>query len=306
MTLTERKLNEPRQTASVSSIADQARQALVCIAESDLPVLLVGERGVGKRTTALEIHTQSRRSRQPFREFLCSELDAEIIQSISELDGTAYMTEVGELNPALQDTLIEVYFSSAAEVHNCRLLFSSSRELLEAVRTLHMREEFYYLISAITLRLSPLRMRKREILKIADTLLAHYSRQFDRPKPCLSQEAINFLMDHSWPDNLPELETAIKTFVAIGDQSIALAALRSASPAPRSDGRRKSLSLKEATRRACLEVEHQMISQVLEYHAGNRKRAAHELGISYKTLLYKVKQVGLVDVLSSSRIGAAV
>jgi DNA-binding NtrC family response regulator len=98
-------------------------------------------------------------------------------------------------------------------------------------------------------------------------------------------------MEHSWPGNLAELETAIKTFVAIGDQSISLAAIKATAPAVNLDRPHKSPSLKEAIRAASLQIERQLISEVLITTGGNRKRAADELGISYKALLYKLKQV---------------
>jgi two-component system response regulator AtoC len=154
-----------------------------------------------------------------------------------------------------------------------------------------MREDFYYLASAVTLRISPLRCRKSEILTIADDLLTQYSKQFDRPKPVLQGEIVEFLLEHSWPENLSELQTAIKTFVAIGDQSVSLAALKAAAASIRANGARKSLSLKEAARAASNEIERQLIAEVLAATGGNRKRAADELGISYKALLYKLKQV---------------
>lgn len=305
MTLTERKINGQKHSAGISPLPYHAHRTVTCIAETDLPILLLGERGVGKRTTALAIHAQSRRSRQPFREFFCPELDSEAIQSILELNGTAYLAEAGELSLNLQDLLTEGYFPPG-QAQSCRLLFGSSRELQDDVKTLHIREEFYYLIAAITLRISPLRFRKREILNIADGLLAHYSKQFDRPKPALSPEAIKFLIDHTWPENIPELETAIKTFVAIGDPTISLAALRAAAPLSRSNGHKENPSLKEAIRKASAEVERQLISQVLGSNGGNRKRTASELGISYKTLLYKIKQVGIEDASTHSRFGVTV
>jgi len=147
------------------------------------------------------------------------------------------------------------------------------------------------MVSAIMLRISPLRCRKSEILPITDELLTQYAKQFDRPKPVLGEEIIGFLLEHSWPDNLSELQTAIKTFVAIGDQSISLAALKAAAPGVKWNGRRKTLSLKEATRAASTQIERTLISEVLVATGGNRKRAADELGISYKALLYKLKQI---------------
>jgi two-component system response regulator AtoC len=158
-----------------------------------------------------------------------------------------------------------------------------------------MREDFYYLVSAVTLRISPLRCRKSEILSIVDNLLTQYSRQFDRPKPVLREEIIEFLMEHTWPENLSELQTAIKTFVAIEDQSISLAVIKAAASTAKSNGHRKLPSLKEAARAASSQIERQLIAEVLLATGGNRKRAADELGISYKALLYKLKQVGAED-----------
>ena len=112
-------------------------------------------------------------------------------------------------------------------------------------------------------------------------------------------------MEHTWPENLSELQTAIKTFVAIGDQSISLAALKAAAPSLKSNGHRKPHSLKEATRTASSQIERQLISEVLIATGGNRKRAASELGISYKALLYKLKQFGTEIQYSNGKNGVA-
>ena len=93
----------------------------------------------------------------------------------------------------------------------------SSRDLAEEVKAWRIREDFYYLVSAVTLLIPSLRCRKPEILTIADDLLTQYSKQFDRPKPILCKEIVGHLMEHTWPGNLMELQTAIKTFVAMGD-----------------------------------------------------------------------------------------
>jgi DNA-binding NtrC family response regulator len=112
-------------------------------------------------------------------------------------------------------------------------------------------------------------------------------------------------MEHNWPENLPELQTAIKTFVAIGDQSISLAALKAASSLVKANGHRQPLSLKAATRAASAQIERQLISEVLTATGGNRKRAADQLGISYKALLYKLKQVGAEYQPAPGRNGGA-
>jgi two-component system response regulator AtoC len=285
-------------------IGAQIQRAIGRIAESDCPVLIVGEHGVGKRSIAGQIHAQSHRSRGVFTEIQSADADAEAIISALATRGTVYLAEIGDLSLALQELIINIYFHSS-EAQTSRLLCGTSRELLDEVKTWRMREDFYYLVSAVTLRISPLRYRKSEILSIADDLLTQYSKQFDRPKPILREEIIGFLMEHSWPDNLSELQTAIKTFVAIGDQSVSLAALKAASPNVKSNGHRKPLSLKAATRAASLQIERQLISEVLATTGGNRKRAADELGISYKALLYKLKQAGPEYRPASTRNGVA-
>ena len=285
-------------------IEARIQRAIARIAESDCPLLIVGERGVGKRSIAAQIHMQSHRSRSAFREIQCAETDAEAIVTALSTMGTVYLAEIGNLSLALQELIVNHYFH-AEQPQSCRLLCGTSRELLEEVKSWQMREDFYYMISAVTLRISPLRFRKSEILSIADALLTQYAEQFDRPKPVLREEIIGFLMEHTWPDNLSELQTAIKTFVAIGDQSISLAALKAASQMSKSNGHSKRRSLKAATRAASIQIERQLISEVLVATGGNRKRAAGELGISYKALLYKIKQVGAEYQAAPIRNGVA-
>jgi DNA-binding NtrC family response regulator len=284
-------LTVKRKTKPFAPIEAQIRRAIARLAESDCPVLIAGEHGVGKRSIAAEIHAQSRRSRSVLTEIHCADTDTQTILSALSTNGTVYMEDVGDLSLPLQELIVDAYFRSE-EVPGNRLLCGTTSELLDHVKSWRMKEDFFHLVSAVTLRISPLRCRKSEILSIADELLTQYSRQFDRPKPVLRDEIIGFLMEHTWPDNLPEMETAIKTFVAIGDQSISLAALKAAAPTIHARTHHRSRSLKDATRAASIQIERQLISEVLATTGGNRKRAAGELGISYKALLYKLKQAG--------------
>ena len=295
MTVSETTQSVKLRTKPFAPIEAQIKRAIGRIAESDCPVLIVGEHGAGKRSIAAQIHVQSHRSRNAYTEIHSAEADEQDILSALSSKGTVYLEEIGDLSLALQELIINNYFHSE-QAQSSRLLCGTSRELLEEVKTWRMREDFYYLVSNVTLRISPLRCRKSEILSITDDLLTQYSKQFDRPKPVLREEIIGFLMEHTWPDNLSELQTAIKTFVAIGDQSISLAALKAAAPSLKSNGHRKPLSLKEATRTASSQIERQLISEVLIATGGNRKRAASELGISYKALLYKLKQIELKQI----------
>lgn len=279
-----------RQTKVVCPIEFQVQKAISRIAECECPVLIVGEPGAGKRSIAAQIHAQSRRSRNDVIEISAAAATPSVLAEVAAERETIYMPEIGDLSLESQGWFVDLYFRAAAPPA-ARFLFGTNRELIADVKLARMREDFYYLISAVTLRITPLRCRRSEILLIVDDLLDRYARQFDRPRPELEDEMAGFLLEHVWPENFTELQTAIKTFVAIGDQSVSLAALKAAAANVRSNGNRRQLSLKEASRAASSRIERELIAEVLVATGGNRKRAADELGISYKALLYKLKQV---------------
>jgi len=282
--------NSKRPTRPVLPIEARIQRAVARIAESECPVLILGEHGVGKRTVATQIHAHSNLSRGAFKEIRCGETNAQALRAALCGGGTVYLVEVTDLSLPLQELIVDSYFR-AEEAQSCRLVCSSTREPIEEMKCWRMREDFYYFISAVTLRIPPLRLRRAEILAIADQLLTRYSKQFDRPKPVLGREIVDHLMEHTWPDNLAELQTAIKTFVAVEDQAISLAAIKAAAHSTNKNGNRRHLFLKEATRASSIQIERQLISEVLASTGGNRKRAAADLGISYKALLYKLKQI---------------
>lgn len=282
--------NEKRQAKPSPPAETRFQRAIARIAESDCPVLILGEHGAGKRYIAARIHAGSNLSRSAFQEIRCMDASAEALRNALTAKGTLYLIEITDLSLSLQELIVNTYFRSE-QTQTCRLLCGSSRDLADEVKTWRMREDFYYFASAVTLRIPPLRCRKPEILSIADDLMTQYSKQFDRPKPVLCKEIIEYLMEHSWPGNLAELQTAIKTVVAVGDQAISLAALKAALPSGRPNGNRRPMLLKEATRASSIQIERRLISEVLVSTGGNRKRAALDLGISYKALLYKLKQI---------------
>lgn len=280
-----------RHSVPFAPVSGQLQPGIARVAESDCPVLIAGEHGSGERLIAAQLHSLSRRPHGAYAEIQSASANEQALSSALSSKGTLYLAEIAELDPALQELIVNKY-RAADWSQSCRLICSTSQELLDEVRSRHMREDFYYLVSSITLRISPLRYRKAEILSIADELLTQYSKQFDRPKPVLRQETIGFLLEHTWPENLSELQTAIKTVVAIDDQAISLAALKAAAAANKANGNRRTPLLKQATRVASTQIERQLISEAMVATGGNRKRAADELGISYKALLYKLKQAG--------------
>jgi two-component system response regulator AtoC len=271
------------------AIEPRIRRAIMDVAPGNSPVLIAGEPGTGKSAIAAEIHRCSPHSQEPYAEITGEGCSGQLLMSVLSAPGTIYLCDVADLSSDLQRLIVANYFHG--KQMQGRLLCGTSSELIEHVRSHRVREDFYHLISTVTLRVSPLRFRRSDILPIAERLLTHYSSLFERPTPVLSNDITEFLLGHTWPGNLTELETAVKTFVIIGDRSISLHALKAASAAARHQGSHRQVSLKTAARAASSEVERQLISEVLVATGGNRKRAADELGISYKALLYKLKQV---------------
>ena len=292
--------NLQTQAGPLDLVDARIQDAIHRIAQTESTVLIVGEYGAGKQAVAEQIHSQSNRSSLPFAVIQSGRTSATQLSTALASPGTLYLLEVGEISLALQELILN------RRLHNkthCRLLCGSVRELQNDVMTGRLREDFFYLISAVSLRVPPLRCRRADILAIADQLLTLYSNKFGRPKPALTGELVEMLMEHSWPENLPELKTAMQTIVAIDNQAISIAAIRAAHPSRRSNAHRHNLQLKEATKASSIMVERQLISEVLDLTSGNRKRAAVQLGISYKALLYKLKRMQAEDKIGISKSG---
>jgi two-component system response regulator AtoC len=271
------------------------------LAQSEVPVLLLAERGVGKHTTAQRIHELSRRSSQPFRALRCSTLLPEELRATGSnpspifTGGTVYLREIAELSLECQALLLESlakFEDRSATGDVARLICGSARDLEVEVKAGRLREDLYYRISGVCLRLPPLRQRRQDIPVLMDHFLRKCARDFRRSIPELSAETLQLFQDYSWPGNLRELEDAAKALVALGDENVAMGGLRALLRGPNHGGNGNRISLKEAARAASREAEKDLILKVLTRTRWNRRRAAKELQISYKALLYKLKQIG--------------
>jgi two-component system response regulator AtoC len=175
------------------------------------------------------------------------------------------------------------------------VLASGSTDIEIEVRSGRFREDLFYKLSGICLAIPPLRYRKDEILAIADQYLERYAIQFNRQKPELSAQLVRFLQNHPWLGNLRELEDAMRTVVAVGNVKVAIAALQSSGTTGNGRERKngnEAISLKQVARAASQRAERELILKVLTRTHWNRKKAAQELRISYKALLYKLKDIG--------------
>jgi DNA-binding NtrC family response regulator len=260
------------------------------LAHSTVPVLVIGEPGTGKRTTARIIHQNS--GQEQFLVIDCHGLAPESLRADRFPPGsTLYLDEIGDLGPEGQKELFELLSRqgpNGSARKEQRVICGSSRDLENEVRGGRIREDLYYRLSGVCLRMPPLRQRKEDVLHLMSFFLLRYSESFGRPVPAVSAATQKLFVEYSWPGNLTELEAAARAIVAVGDESVAMGGLRAI--LTRSDG--EKMSLKEAARAASREAERELILKVLTRTRWNRRRAAQELQISYKALLYKLKQIG--------------
>jgi DNA-binding NtrC family response regulator len=253
---------------------------------------LIGERGTGKRTIAERIHRASERRAENFQDLCCALLTVKELRSGSHAsDTTLYLDEISDLTPDCQEQLLRMLPAGNGASGGLHVICGTSRDLEREVRAGHFREDLYYRLSGICLRIPPLRQRKEDVPPLFSFFLNRYSESFQRPIPPLSEETQQLFRGHSWPGNLVELEAVARAIVAVGDESLAMGGLRSIMMRGE-NGNGSKTSLKEAARAASREAEKELILKVLNRTRWNRRRAAEELQISYKALLYKLKQIG--------------
>jgi two-component system, NtrC family, response regulator AtoC len=266
------------------------------LAHSSVPVLLIGEHGAGKHTIARRIHQNSGWLHEHFHVKSCAGLTPEVLEADAFPAGaTLYLDEIGDLSSECQKQLFELlskHDMNGSARKGMRTIGGSSRDLETDVRAGAFQEDLYYLLSAVCLRIPPLRQRKEDVLHLMAFFLERYSEVFHRPVPRLSPPTQQLFVEYSWPGNLRELEAAARAIVAVGDESVVMGGLRSMLTRSGSKMNGEKTSLKEASRAASREAEKELILKVLTRTRWNRRRAAQELQISYKALLYKLKQIG--------------
>jgi len=271
------------------------------VAQSEVPVLLLAERGAGKKAAARRVHSLSRHREKPFRVVSCARLESSQFGSPADkygllAEGTVFLEELAELSAVGQAWLLQALTQANGNGGQAqclaRLICGSSRDLEAEVKAGTLREDLYYRISGVCLRLPPLRQRREDIPALTEHFLEKFGRDFQRAVPLLSQETQRLFQEYSWPGNVRELENAAKAIVALGDETVAMGGLRAMLRRPNPGGESGQVSLKQAARAASREAERELILQVLARTRWNRRRAAKELQISYKALLYKLKQMG--------------
>jgi two-component system response regulator AtoC len=269
------------------------------LSQNDVPVLVVAEHGSGKAAAAARIHALSIRAAEPFQVYQGRDAGEEVLAAGDGQGGTVYLQEVRDLTAAAQKELArQIAWNGNRDGNDHeqrrvpRWICGTSCELEPEVKAGKFREDLYYGISGVCLRLPPLRQRKEDIPLLRDWFLSAAARDFSRAVPALSPETQNFFLEYNWPGNIRELKDAARAIVALGDESLAMGGLRSLLRRADHGGNGEKVSLKDAARAASREAERELILHALARTRWNRRRAAQELQISYKALLYKLKQIG--------------
>jgi two-component system, NtrC family, response regulator AtoC len=307
---------------AMQTIRNQVEQ----VAKVDIPVLLLGESGVGKEVLARLVHKLSRRTGKPLVKVNCAALPHDLLESelfgyeagaftgatrskpgMLELcdKGTIFLDEIGEMSPALQAKLLHVLQDGkftrlggrSTVTSNFRVLAATNINVHEAINSKTFREDLYYRLNAFTINIPPLRERREEI----PLLLNHFMQQFSDKYDCQPAECSNALvracLRHNWPGNLRELGNFVKRYMVLQDEGLAIAELEekdaSAEVAPRLEDEallHGSAGLKSMVQNLKERAEPKIIERVLIATKWNCKMAAMQLQISYKALLYKMKQ----------------
>jgi DNA-binding NtrC family response regulator len=329
---------------AASPAMKKIRSQAALVANVDIPVLLLGESGTGKEVLARLIHKLSPRSHRTFLKVNCAAVPADLLESELfgyeagaftganhakpgkfELcnKGTILLDEIGEMPPLLQAKLLHVLqdqqfsrLGSRTMVKvDVRILAATNIDIPEALANKRLREDLYYRLNAFTMSLPPLRDRKEEIPILLKHFMSRMSESYARPPLPLSGPLMEACLRHSWPGNLRELSNFIKRYLVLGDETLAASELQ-----PRPDGGggmhaevpgRTAVSgadsaggLKSLSRNAKDEAEAEAIARALEETNWNRKQAAALLKISYKALLYKIRQYGIAQSRSTHRLSA--
>jgi two-component system response regulator AtoC len=310
------------------------RDLISKVAATNTTVLLRGESGVGKEVVARAIHKASPRVHKQFLKVNCAALPGELLES--ELfghekgaftgayrqkpgkfeaadEGTLLLDEIGEMPLRLQAKLLHVLqdgeFSRVGGEKvigtDVRLLASTNRDLEVAMRAHQFREDLYYRLNVIEIRIPPLRERRDEIPGLVDLFARRYNAQYGR-KVDIPSETVRVFVEYHWPGNIRELENAVKRIIVLGSarpvhqEFVANLGRAPRLPAPGATAAvatispESVISLKDIARQAARDAERVAIKEVLDRVHWNRAKAARLLQISYKALLYKIVQCGLV------------
>ena len=324
---------EPVDLLSASPEMIRVREIARQVADTDAPLLILGETGVGKEVVARFVHAQSSRRDKPLVRVNCAALPNELLES--ELfgyergafsgalrdkpgkfeqahRGSILLDEIGEMSPHLQAKLLHVLqdgeFSRLGARQptrvDVRILASTNKDLQRAVAEGEFREDLYFRLNVIQLQVPPLRQRREDITLLANCFVRRYAERDGGVARALPPQVLQAFLAYEWPGNVRELENAVRRYLILPDLGMTLASL----PRPRADPRPGTLgvaavSLKKLAADAAEQAEREAVGRVLTETRWNRRQAALRLKISYKALLNKLKKWELGPSTHRSPLG---
>lgn len=324
-------LDEELFFLAASPVMKQIRAQAALIAKVNVPVLLLGESGVGKEILGRLIHKMSIRGHRPMVKVNCAALPADLLES--ELfgyeagaftgagkskpgkfemahKGTILLDEIGEMSAGLQAKLLHVLqdgqFSRLGGRANvsvdARVLAATNIDVKKAIAERKLREDLYYRLNAFTITVPPLRERREEIPVLLRYYMNNLARQFGKNALPISDKLAQECLRYHWPGNLRELGNFVKRYLVLEDENMLVDELQNKTKERSTDDGPGAASahggLKALVRSLKDDAEAKEIQRALEEVNWNRKVAAAQLNISYKALLYKIKQHGLSPALS--------
>jgi len=329
-----RPIDDPEAVVWRSQAMREIRGVIEQVSDTDVTVLIEGESGVGKEIVARQVHASSNRASSPFIKVNCAALPEGLLESElfgyekgaftgattrkmgkfeAASGGTIFLDEIGEMSPGLQAKLLHVLQESRfarlggnREIEvDVRVVTATHRPLVEMIADGSFREDLYFRLNVVNLRLPALRERREEIAPLVDTFFERFTRAYHRPPRQPSADLMEALQRHTFPGNVRELENMVKRIVVLETEAPILQELARFSGSGR-HARRSfqdlleeieetagDVPLREVGRRAAVEIEREAIGFVLDQTGWNRKQAAKRLGVSYKTLLQKIRDCEL-------------
>ncbi|MFO0574767.1 MAG: sigma-54 dependent transcriptional regulator [Polyangia bacterium] len=284
------------------------------VAASQSTVLVVGESGTGKELVARAIHSHSPRAQGAFVAVNCTALTESLLESelfghqkgaftgavaqkrglFEEAQGgTLFLDEIGDIHPKMQAQLLRVL--QEGEIRrvggsepirvDVRVVAATNRDLEEEVQKGRFREDLFFRINVVTIRLPPLRERRDDIPLLVEHFLGKYARREGRPEVGVADEAMELLTRYGWPGNVRELENVVERALALSKSGVILPADL---PAELRSGEQRPQPLSPHSlvddRPTLAELEQRYINLILQQEGGNKKRAAEILGIDRRTL----------------------
>jgi two-component system, NtrC family, response regulator AtoC len=307
-----------------SAAMRSVRQKVERAASLNVPILILGESGTGKEVLANFIHKSSPWRNGPFVKVNCPAIPGTLIESElfgfqkgaftganankpgrMELaqGGTLFMDEIAELDASLQAKLLHVlqdgHFTRIGDHEerrmDARIICATNRDLAKGIESGGFRADLFYRINVISITLPSLRERRDDIPYLVDYLRLQFNRRFQRDAVPLSKETVHLLQQREWPGNVRELENCMARYVVLGSEDTFYSERPEKPPAhftyeAAEDG---NIPLKRIAQQVTRRMERDVILKVLQANHWNRRRTAEVLKISYRALLYKVRQAGL-------------